>query len=242
MVTGGSRGIGRAIAEAFLAEGARVAVLHSDLEDDPRLAWMRQADPGRLLPICADVCSPEQITEAFRRVADRWGTLDILVNNAGATNRLPFAEMADSDWEQMQHLNLDSVFHCTRAALVPMQRAGAGTVINISSIRAHRGFASDSGYIAAKGGMEALSRALAVELAPLQIRVNCIAPGAIATDFNRTRLEDPELRQQALGSIPLARLGRPADLAGAALFLASSWSSFITGITLPVDGGQLIKG
>ncbi|CAG7640507.1 3-oxoacyl-[acyl-carrier-protein] reductase FabG [Paenibacillus solanacearum] len=232
VVTGGNRGIGSAIAGAFAAHGAQVAVLHNEKEesDSPHVQ------------LKADVSSPDEVERCFRDLQECWGRLDILVNNAGVTIRGLLGETDESRWDRIMAVNLKGHFFCTQAALKLFRATGGGCVINISSVRAHRGYAGDGAYIASKGGVEAFTRAMAVELAPDRIRVNCIAPGAIETDFNRDRLLDPQVRKSTENSIPLCRIGEAADVAGTAVYLASGLSAYVTGVTIPVDGGLMIKG
>lgn len=242
VVTGGGSGIGRAIVNAYLARGASVAVIRND--GGARLSPSAVGSGGedRLVELQGDVSAAAQVRDCFRQVGERWGRVDILVNCAGVTERSPLSEESESTWDRTMAVNLKGHYLCAKEAAAFMSRVGGGSIINVSSIRARLGFANDGSYIASKGGIEAYTRALAVELADRRIRVNCIAPGAIETDFNRDRLLDPHIRARTVESIPLGRIGVPEDLAGIASFLASDLSAFITGATIPVDGGQLIKG
>ncbi|MEF3310004.1 SDR family NAD(P)-dependent oxidoreductase [Paenibacillus sp. GYB004] len=242
VVTGGQRGIGKAITAAYLAAGASVAVIHNDEQPHQPSQFGPVGAEERFFELYGDVSQSGRMNDIFGQIGERWGRIDILVNCAGITERLPLTALNESSWERMMAVNLKGQYLCVKETVPLMLKAGGGSIINISSIRARLGFASDSCYIAAKGGIESFTRALAVELAGDRIRVNCIAPGAIETDFNRERLQEPAIRESTLQSIPLGRIGGPDDVAGAALFLASDLSAFITGVTIPVDGGQLIKG
>lgn len=242
VVTGGQRGIGKAITDAYLAAGASVAVIHNDSGQHQTSRMGRIGPEVQLYELQGDVSETAQMSRIFGQIDERWGRVDILVNCAGITERLPLTALDESSWDRVMAVNLKGHYLCVKETVPLMLKAGGGSIINISSIRARLGFASDSCYIAAKGGIESFTRALAVELAGDRIRVNCIAPGAIETDFNRERLQEPSIRESTLQSIPLGRIGEPEDIAGAALFLASERSAFITGVTIPVDGGQIIKG
>lgn len=241
VVTGGARGIGDAIVTAFLKSGAKVAIVDKRiLRDNLRDHILHEEE--ELFEIKGDVSQADQVRQSFEQIGSRWGRVDILVNCAGISDRLPLLDTGEGAWDHMMAVNLKGHFLCTQAAVNFMREQRSGSIINISSVRAQLGYSNDSCYIAAKGGVESFTRALAVELGADRIRVNCIAPGAIETDFNRSRLQDPVIRQMTLQSIPLGRIGIPEDVAEAALFLASDRAAFITGVTISVDGGQVIKG
>lgn len=243
VVTGGTRGIGRAIAAAFAASGAQVAVIHNDSEPPQYIPCSHvSGKEERIVELKGDISEADQVRHCFGQIGERCARVDILVNCAGMTERLPLMHMSEASWERTLAVNLTGHYLCTKEAVKYMSSGGGGSIINVSSVRARRGYAYDSSYIAAKGGIEAFTRAMAVELAEYRIRVNCIAPGAIETDFNRDRLQDPVIREKTIQSIPLARIGVPEDVAGIAVFLASEQSAYITGVTIPVDGGQMIKG
>ncbi|WP_158607000.1 SDR family NAD(P)-dependent oxidoreductase [Paenibacillus ginsengarvi] len=237
VVTGGWRGIGRAVAVTLLEMGARVAVIDTDCKP-PNIP----CDEERLLVLEADIALGDQVKSSFDRIGRRFGGVDILVNCAGMTYRQPLIELEETFWDETMGVNLKGHYLCTREALPHMRARGGGSIVNVSSVRARLGFANDSCYIACKGGIESFTRALAVELAEYGVRVNCIAPGSIETDFNRDRLNAPGAREQAIAAIPLGRIGVPEDVVGTVLYLASDLSAYVTGVTIPVDGGLIIKG
>ncbi len=246
VVTGGSRGIGRAIVETFAANGAAVCIAYQregSWVDD--LRQMLAGPPRDAMFVQADVARAADVDTLFDSVKRRWGRVDVLVNNAGVSGRYPLELLDEAEWDRVNDTNLKGAFLCTRAFL-RLSPAPVGdrspSILFMSSVRASRGFADNSHYIATKGGLEALTRALAIELAGRGIRVNCIAPGAIATDMNRDVLADEAYRDKVLARIPLGRIGRPMDVAGAALFLSSPLARFISGAVLPVDGGEISRG
>lgn len=238
IVTGAARGIGKAIAEGYSREGAAVVVV--DLNEDGARAVAEEitAAGGRALGLGADVGEAAAADAVFSRVLQEFGTVDVLVNNAGITSGVRhFFDIDDAWWETVIRTNLTGHFlFLSRAARI-MAKKGGGAVINFSSggaTKAHRGMVP---YDASKGGIEALTRASAVELAPYGIRVNTIVPGLIATSPDETE-ESLALRD---ATVPLGRGGKAEDLVGAAVFLASEESAYITGIRVPVDGGVLVQ-
>jgi len=235
IVTGASRGIGRAIVERFLAEGANV------------VATARKA-PQQALPesegflfLAADVSRSADVDSIFARCQARFGDPDILVNNAGIQVEKTIETTTEEEWDGIMAVNLKAVFLCARAALAPMRRRGGGSIINIGS---YDGFVADPGlaaYCASKGGVHALTRAIAVDHGKDGIRCNAICPGWIETEMAGAYLDsmaDPAAARARLASIhPLGRTGQPADIASLALWLASSDSTFITGQQFVADGG-----
>ena len=236
VVTGASRGIGRAIAEALAGSGASVCVNYRSniAEAEGALAAIEKAG-GRGFLHQADVTNPAQVNGMVDVVVERYGKLDILVNNAGVTRDRLLLEMEDRDWEEVLNTNLDGVYYCCRAAASFMLRQRWGRIINVSSVTAVRGAKGQANYAASKGGVNALTRALAVELAPKNITVNAIAPGLIETDMSRPVLEAAAgfIRDR----IPMRRVGYPGDVAPLAVFLASDHATYITGQTIGIDGG-----
>lgn len=176
-------------------------------------------------------------SDAVAGIAASLSRVDCLVNNAAINRRALLSDLDDDLWRTVQEVNLAAPVRIIRQFLPILATPGA-SVVNVSSIRARRGFAADSAYIAAKGGIEAVTRALAVELGPSGIRVNAVAPGAIETDINAEVLADPAHRERVLNGVPLRRLGRPDDVAAAVLYLAGDGAAFVTGTVLTVDGGQ----
>lgn len=239
LVTGGSRGIGSAIAVAFAREGADVAInYHSNdaaataTADEARDA----APPGTCVTTAqADVSNEDAVDELFDTVRDRLGRPDVLVNNAGVLSHARVTDMSVDEWDRILDTNLRGTFLCTRRALVDMQAAGAGTIINVTSDLGHLGAEELAHYSASKGGLIAFTRAVAREAAP-DVRVNAIAPGPIETEM-LTEDVSPE-RQEEEADIPMQRVGEPAEVAPAAVFLASDEASFFTGQTLDPNGGS----
>jgi 3-oxoacyl-[acyl-carrier protein] reductase len=247
LITGGNRGIGRAIAQVLAQAGARLALVARTAELlDEVAADLRQTHPARrqtktgeeiVLALPADVADEAQVDRVIAQVIDTWGRLDILVNNAGLISFGPLAQIDPADWERIIGVNLTGAYLCCRAAAPLMQQQKHGRIINIASISAHTGGVSAGvHYAASKGGMVSMTKTLARDLAPFGITVNAIAPGQIDADPN---LLTPEARQHVESLIPLGRLGDPKEVAYAALFLVSSMATYITGATLDVNGGIL---
>ena len=238
IVTGSSRGIGRAIALRFASAGCRVVINYRRSRQMAQEAAREvgRRGPGRSLLVQADVSLED---EARRLVADTvaaFGRLDILVNNAGIGDPRPFLDIGPADWDRMLAGNLTSAFLCARAALPPMLEAGWGRIINIASTSGLTGGTSGAHYAAAKGGLIALTRALSSEFAPRGVTVNAIVPGKIETDLLAGSL-DAAGREALLRRIPVGRLGRPEEVAGLALYLASEEAGYVTGEALVIAGG-----
>jgi 3-oxoacyl-[acyl-carrier protein] reductase len=241
-VTGGSRRIGRACCELFARAGARVAV-HYFIETpaaEQVARGIRDAG-GEAFAIDADLRDPRAAERVVDETVDQFGRIDVVVNNAGIWRRAPIDEMSDDDWHEMLDVNLGGVFHVIRAAVPAMKTAGAGRVINVSSTAGQRGEAFHAHYAATKGAIIALTKSLAVELAPHGIAVNCVAPGWTETDMTRAVLEGPGGEAIHAG-IPMGRAGSPEEIAGAVLFLASDLASYVTGEVVNVNGGSVLCG
>ena len=239
LVTGGGRGIGRAVAEGLAAAGAAVVVNYlADEASARRTAAAIRDSGGRAWALQADVADPGQVEALFENAAGRLGGgLDILVNNAGGPGvRRPLGEMTLEEWRRCLAVNLDGVFLCTRAAL-PLLPDGRGRIVNVTSISARSGGGPGSGhYAAAKGGVSNFTRACARELAPRGITVNGVAPGVIDTDLHR-RGTPPEELAAVTAQVPLGRIGSAAEVAGAVVFLCGDGARYITGEILEVNGG-----
>ena len=233
LVTGAGHGIGRAVAERFTSEGARVAV--NDL-DETRTAEVARSLDGAIA-IAADVAVKAQVDAMFDRVETELGPIDVLVNNAGNIHAARhFLEADEAWWDQLLDVNLKGAFLCSLRAAHAMARRRSGVIINMSSggaTRAHRG---NVAYDASKGGIEAMTRAMALDLAPYGVRVNAIVPGLI-----RTYDLSPDAAAERGAVVPLGRLGTPEDLAGPTVFLATGDARYITGACLVVDGGVLVQ-
>jgi NAD(P)-dependent dehydrogenase (short-subunit alcohol dehydrogenase family) len=241
LITGGGAGIGRGIAMAFAAFGADVALLDINAEAAEQVAALVREKGRRAMAIVADVTDRTAVRAGIERIMAEFGRLDILVNNAGGTRPLPLLEMTDKQADRRIDLNLTSLFTTTQAAAKAMIAGGrGGTIINVTSIEGLRGAPLHSVYAACKAGMVNLTRTAALELAEHGIRVNCIAPDLVFTEAmarNSPEALTPSYRKSHAGYFPLGRMGNFDDCAGAAVFLASAMSSYVTGVTINVDGG-----
>jgi len=241
IVTGARRGIGRATALAMAKEGASVVVSDISQEDCQKVVTEIEA-LGRVgLAMKRDVTSGAEVEDMVRRAAAEFGRVDILVNNAGIISFKPFLELTDEDWDNILNVNLKGQFLCARAVAKEMAKNKWGRIINIASVSSGGcgiAFPLIAHYTASKGGVIALTEALALELTPLGINVNAICPGAIDTDMTKGVKESGQL-EQVLLRIPKGRLGQPGDIANLAVFLASDESDYITGAAVVVDGGWL---
>lgn len=235
VVTGAGSGIGRAIAMRFAAAEGAVAVVDIDEEAAQKTAEDIRASGGRALAVRADVSVADDVAAMTATVAERLGPISVLVNNAGIVVRSPLERTSDEEWARELAVDLTSVFLCSRAVAPPMRKAGGGSIINIASVAGVVGAVSPA-YTAAKGGVIALSRQLAGELAPHRIRVNAVSPGFIATPLN-SAVRAAGLEDALAARIPLRRWGRPEDVAAACLFLASDDARYVTATNLIVDGG-----
>lgn len=237
LVTGASRGIGRAIAEALLAHGASVAGTATTDSGAERIATELAGDGRRVLGLRLDVTDPVSVDATLETIAESLGGAPgILVNNAGITRDNLLMRMKDVEWDDIIATNLSSIYRLCKACLRPMTKARKGRIINVSSVVAASGNAGQTNYAAAKAGMIGFSKSLAREVGSRGVTVNCVAPGFIDTDMTRRLPQDQ--RDALLGSIPLNRLGQPEEIAAAVAFLASSAASYITGETLHVNGGM----
>lgn len=238
VVTGAGNGIGEAIARLFAAEGAQVYVTDADGARAAAVAADIVAGGGAATGLTVDVSRGQDVAAMFRSVADRDGKLDILVNNAGINVRADFRHLSDADWVKIREVNLDGVIRVARDGFELLRKSGRGSMINLASIMGHRGLRQLAGYSATKGAVSALTRALAVEYAPFQIRVNALAPGFIETALTERALRNPMINKALLDQTPLRRFGTGLDVARVALFFASDDSAFVTGAELAVDGGM----
>lgn len=238
VVTGGSSGIGKAMAAGLAHYGAKVVITSSNTEKCEAAAKELKQIETQVLPLRADVSQPDQVTAMVERTVNEWGRLDILINSSGIYHGTPAMEMTAEEWRRVMAVDLDGAFYCCQAAGKAMAEAGKGSIINITSLSGLLGYANEAAYCAAKGGLTMLTRALAVEWAKLKIRVNAIAPTWFYSPISAHILDDPEKLADKLRYIPLDRVGHGDDIVGAAVFLASDASNFITGQILGVDGGK----
>ncbi len=241
LVTGGSRGIGKACCELLARAGARVAVNYRVERPWAELLVQRIEDSGgEAFALGADVALPEEANMMVDETVDRFGRLDILVNNAGIWKGDPVEEISDNEWNEMIAINLTGTFNMIRASVPYMKSSGGGRIINISSTAGQRGEALHSHYAATKGAVISLTKSLAAELAGDGILTNCVAPGWVETDMTEDALETG--RDAITSVIPLGRVGTPEEIAGAVLFLASDLASFVNGEILNVNGGAVLCG
>jgi NAD(P)-dependent dehydrogenase (short-subunit alcohol dehydrogenase family) len=241
LVTGGSKGLGKAMARAFAEHGADVFIC-SRHEDELRAAAAEIGDglERRVEWAVADLADPPQAPKLAEEAQSRLGHIDILVNNAGTNAPQPIDEVSDENWATMMELNLTSAMRLSRALVPPMKERKWGRIIHVSSVLGLGGKEGRSGYCASKAGMVGLTRASALDLGPFGITVNCIAPGPFLTDLPGRLLTDEQKRHFAERTA-LGRWGRPEELMGPAVLLASEAGSYITGSVLSVDGGCLIR-
>ena len=236
IITGGSRGIGYATADAFLREGATVVIAASSKATvDKAVASLKEKHPGAAVAgISPNLSDLKDVQDMFKLVTDRYGCIDILVNNAGISESTPFMEYTEEAFDKVMNLNVKGVFNATRAASECMVARGKGVILNTSSMVSIYGQPSGIAYPASKFAVNGLTVSLARELGPKGIRVNAVAPGITETDMMKA--VPREVIEPMIAQIPLRRLGQPADIANAFVFLASDEASYITGVVLSVDG------
>jgi len=241
-ITGGGTGIGRACALAFASEGAQVAITGRRKEPLDKVAREIEAAGNHALAIECDIVDPVGVQSAITAAVRRFGRLDIVVNNAGAIVVGTAEETSDKDWDLVMATNLTGTFNVSRAAIPALRQSGGGSIVNIGSYLGIAGRRQRAAYCAAKAGVMGLTRAMALDHAQDKIRVNCICPAMIETEMatlSLSKAADPEAaRKQRIAEIPLGRLGKPEDVALMAVYLASDESFWVTGVSLPLDGGQ----
>ncbi len=235
LITGASRGIGRALAISFAQAGAQVIANYNKSEKMAHSLEEELTEQGHKIEIVrADIGSKEDIEKMMAEITEKYGHIDILVNNAGLKRDVYLAMMSEEDWDLVQDVNLKGLYHICKWVSRMMIGQRAGKIINISSVSALKGVAGQTNYSASKGGMISFTKSLALELAPYGIQVNTIAPGFIETDMVKDLADK---RETFLEKIPLKRFGKPEEISGGVLFLASDAASYITGIVLAIDGG-----
>ena len=237
VVTGAGSGIGYSIAERLAGEGAAVCVNYLGYEDDAKALAQRLP---KAIAVKADVSKAAEVQAMVDTTVKEFGTVDVLINNAGLERSVPFLDIDEATWDLMLDVDLKGAFFCAQAAGRVMRDSGrGGSIVNISSIHEDVPFPGFTPYCAAKGGLRMMMRNAAIELAPYKIRVNNVAPGAIATPINADTLNHPERVAMLKQIVPLMRMGKPEEVAEVALFLASDRSSYVTGSTYYVDGGMV---
>lgn len=241
LITGGSRGIGRSTAILFAEAGSDVGLNYLNQSEAAKEVRRAIEKIGReCLIFKADISQKTDVNSMIEEIMKKWEQLDILVNNAGIWTYGEMGNISEEVWEETMKINLDGVYYTCNAVIPFMKEKKRGTIINISSTAAVRGEAFHSHYAASKGAIVSLSKSLAVELAPYNIRVNSVAPGWVDTDMCAEVFSDPDFRKKVQDSIPLGRIPLPEDIAGAILFLASDLASHITGEVLNVNGGSVL--
>jgi NAD(P)-dependent dehydrogenase (short-subunit alcohol dehydrogenase family) len=238
LVTGASRGIGRAIAVALGAAGAAVACAARSRDQVDAAAAEITAAGGRARALRLDVTRSEQIAVGVEEIEGALGPIDVLVNNAGITMEKKTTEVTDEDWDAVLATNLTSMFRCARAVAPGMMRLKRGKIINIGSMYGIIGVPRYAAYCASKAAVDGLTRSLAAEWARHGIQVNCLAPGYMNTDISRAALADEKTRALFLSKVPARRIGEPEEVGALAVYLASPASDFMTGQTVYLDGGQ----
>ncbi len=242
IITGARRGMGKADAVLFAKNGAKVTVADISQEECQLVVDEIEKNGGEALAVKCDVTNEKEIEEMVKKTVEKFGKVDILVNNAGICQFKPFLELTGEEWQKTLDINLKGYFLCAKACAKEMIKQKSGVIVNIASIvmgQIGKGMAGLAHYSASKGGIAALTKTLALELAPYNIRVNVIAPGAIDTPMAASAKADQKVLEQTLAMIPLRRMGKPEEIANTVLFLSSEASSYITGSIVVVDGGWL---
>ena len=241
VITGGGTGIGRAIALAFAWEGARVAVAGRRLEKLQETVAVLKQMGSEALPVECDVTKTVETERLVKAAEDCFGKVNVLVNNAGALSVSTIETISEADWDRVVATNLKGPFLMSRAVLPAMRRAGGGSIVNIGSVLGIAAIRDRAAYCAAKGGVAMLTKAMALDHAADKIRVNCVCPSIVESDMTQNLFAQTEAgrmaRESRLATIPLGRFGKPGDIAGITVFLASEESSWMTGTVIPVDGG-----
>ncbi|WP_284639267.1 SDR family NAD(P)-dependent oxidoreductase [Paenibacillus silviterrae] len=242
LITGGSTGIGKATALRFAQEGCKVAITGRDKIALQEAAREIESAGGEVISIDGDVQYAADVRRMVDAVLERWGTIDVLVNNAGICKPAAFLEIEESEWDRHMAINLKGTFLAGQtAAKIMVQQGTGGSIINMSSVNGLAAEGDQAHYNATKGGINLLTMSMALELAPVGIRVNALCPGFIETRLTRPLIDNSAAFGSYLRTIPMGRAGLPEEIADAALFLASNESRYMTGHCLVVDGGQLIK-
>lgn len=240
LITGGAQGIGEACARLFLEQGAKVVIVDVDKEKGQALASQLQQQGHEILFLASDVGNKVEVDAVIAQVLAQYGRLDVLVSNAGIFKAALFLEVSESDFDEVLRINLKGAFLVGQAAARVMKEKGGGAIVHMSSVNAVMAIPEIASYNVSKGGLNQLTRAMALALADDGIRVNAVAPGTIATELaTKAVLTSDEARNKILGRTPMKRLGNPSEVAHVVAFLASDAASYITGEVITVDGGRM---
>jgi len=237
LITGSSRGLGFTLAQGFARCGARVVLNGVDRERLTRAVEELRGAGGAVEGLAFDVSEPDEVERAVQDIEQNLGPIAVLINNAGIHRRAPMDEMSLNDWQKVLDVNLTSAFIVARAVVKHMKTRRQGKIINITSLNAEMARPTIGNYCAAKGGLKMLTKAMATEWGQYNINVNAIGPGYFITDLTRKLVEDPEFDAWVKKEVPLARWGKPEELIGTAIYLASDASNYVQGFTVYVDGG-----
>lgn len=241
IITGGSRGLGKAMAQALSEAGAKVAIISRTESELEKTAAEINSSGGNCTYKALDILNREDFKEFVENLYEENGSVDILINAAGVNKRYPFLDFPENDWDQVLNTNLKSVYQLSQEVIPYMKKNNYGKIINIASLTSEIGLPNMAAYVASKGAISQLTKALAVEFAESGINVNAIGPGYFKTELTMPLFKDEEKVAWMMSRIPLKKIGEPDDLKGVAVFLASGASNYITGQTIYVDGGWLIS-
>ncbi len=242
IITGARRGMGKSHALKLAKAGAKVMVSDISEEECEIVVEEIRKNGGEAMAVKCDVTKKGEVENMVKKTVDKWGRVDILVNNAGICQFKPFVDLTEEEWDRTLNINLKGEFLCAQAAAKEMVKQKSGAIVNIASVvmgQIGKGMAGLAHYSASKGGIAALTKTLALELAPYNIRVNAISPGAIDTPMAASTKDDPKILEQTLAMIPMHRMGKAEEVSNLVLFLVSDASSYITGSIVVIDGGWI---